>query len=144
MDSPLQELYQEIILEHNRHPRHAQAMGDATHWARGYNPNCGDEIRVFLRLQSDRIEDISFQGEGCAISRASASLMSEKLLGQTLEEAQRFSAELQAALCDRGNPEFFQNQGELLALEGVKKFPMRVKCATLAWHAFDEAVRKES
>jgi len=140
MDGPLQELYQEIILEHNRHPRHAYAMAGATHQARGYNPNCGDDVQVFLRLQGDTIAKISFQGEGCAISRASASLMTERLLGTRLADAQQFSADVQAALCGEDFSEFLQNQGDLAALGGVKQFPVRLKCATLAWHAFDEAL----
>jgi nitrogen fixation NifU-like protein len=143
MDSPLQELYQEIILEHNRHPRHAHAMDNATHRAKGYNPNCGDDIQVFLRVQNGIIMDISFQGEGCAISKASASLMTEKLCGQNIIEARQFSSDIQAALCDSGNPEFLQAQGDLAALEGAKKFPIRLKCVTLAWHAFDKAIANE-
>jgi nitrogen fixation NifU-like protein len=144
MDNPLQELYQEIILEHNRHPRHAHMMEGATHQAKGYNPNCGDDIQVFLRVQKGMIQDISFQGEGCAISKASASLMTEKLCGQNIMEARQFSSNIQTALCDSGNSEFLQAQGELAALEGVKKFPIRLKCATLAWHAFDKAIANSS
>ncbi|MDR0445156.1 MAG: SUF system NifU family Fe-S cluster assembly protein [Puniceicoccales bacterium] len=140
MDSPLQELYQAIILEHNRHPRHAYAMENATHQAKGYNPNCGDDLQVFLRIQNDTITDISFQGKGCAISTASASLMTEKLLKQKIADAQQFSSHVQTALREEGGHEFLRTQGDLAALDGVKKFPMRLKCATLAWHAFDEAI----
>ncbi|GAB4287374.1 MAG TPA: SUF system NifU family Fe-S cluster assembly protein [Opitutae bacterium] len=140
----LSDLYQEIILDHNKHPRNAHDMSDATHSAEGYNPLCGDEIKVYLKLEGDRVVDISFKGEGCAISKASASLMTERLKGKTLAELGKESAFVLDLLSAEEEPELDLGEvGDLAALSGVRQFPARIKCATLAWHAVDAALAGE-
>jgi nitrogen fixation protein NifU and related proteins len=129
--SELRELYQEVILDHNRRPRNFGALPSANHQAEGYNPLCGDKVTVFLNLQGDRIQDVAFQGAGCAISTASASLMTEALKGKTAEEARELFQGFQG-LVTRG--EDSEDLGKLAVFAGVREFPMRVKCATLAWH----------
>jgi nitrogen fixation NifU-like protein len=138
MSSDLEELYQEVILDHNRRPRNFRAIEDGRK-AEGYNPLCGDRITVYLRLNDGVIADASFQGAGCAISKASASLMTDSVKGKTLAEAEalfeRFHRMITAA------PETPPGDlGKLSVLSGVRRFPIRVKCATLAWHTFRAAV----
>jgi nitrogen fixation NifU-like protein len=136
----LAELYQEIILDHNRRPHNYRVMPDATHRAEGHNPLCGDDVEVFLRLDGGRVADISFSGHGCAISRASASLMTTVLKGRSLDEARVIFAGLRTLLqADGGELQMEGPLGELAPLGGVRHFPARVKCATLAWHAFAAA-----
>ncbi len=143
----LRELYQEVILDHNRRPRNFGALPSANHQAEGYNPLCGDKVTVFLDLQGDRddlrIRDIAFQGAGCAISTASASIMTEALKGKTAEEARELFQGFQG-LVTKG--EDSEDLGKLAVFAGVREFPMRVKCATLAWHtllaALDEKARE--
>ncbi len=141
--SDLQELYQEVIIDHNRQPRHCHAMADATHHAQGCNPLCGDQLTLYLKIQGDQIVNIAFQGEGCAISTASASLMTEALLGKTIKEAQKLFKTFHAALTAKELPATSKDLGKLQALIGVREFPMRVKCATLAWHTFDAALHHQ-
>ena len=129
--SELRELYQEVILDHNRRPRNFGALPSANHQAEGYNPLCGDKVTVFLDLQDGRIQDVAFQGAGCAISTASASLMTEALKGKTAEEAREIFHDFQG-LVTKG--EDSEDLGKLAVFAGVREFPMRVKCATLAWH----------
>lgn len=137
----LDDLYQEIILDHNRRPRNYRAMPEATHQAEGFNPLCGDEVTVFLHLDGDRISDISFDGQGCAISKASASLMTTRLKGRTLAEARELMGEVQALLTATTESEpDLERLGDLAALAGVRKFAVRVKCATLAWHTLEAAL----
>ncbi len=133
MNDDLNELYQEVILDHNRNPRNFRALPDANRRAEGDNPLCGDHFTVFLKLDHDIIRDVSFQGAGCAISKASASLMTEQLKGKTVAEARDCFARFQRMLAtgQAGDEEL----GSLCALGGVHKFPMRVKCAILSWHA---------
>jgi len=143
MDS--RELYQDIILDHGRKPRNFHAMAHPSHFAHGHNPLCGDRVTVYLELEGDRIKDVSFEGRGCAISTASASLMTEVLRGKTLEEANKlfkaFHAEVTGGEVP-ATPEALQEDLDRLApLEGVKAYPARVKCATLAWHAFEAALK---
>lgn len=139
--SEMQDLYQEIILDHNKRPRNFRALPEATHQAHGHNPLCGDDLSVHLVLKEDRIADITFQGEGCAISKASASLMTEALKGRTVVEARQEHALALSMLTDREEREFDLSEvGELACLAGVRRFPARVKCATLAWHAFAAAI----
>jgi len=143
MDS--RELYQDIILDHGRKPRNFHAMAHPSHFAHGHNPLCGDRVTVYLEVESGRIKDVSFEGRGCAISTASASLMTEVLKGKTLEEADElfkaFHAEVTGAAAPE-MPDTLQDDLERLApLEGVKAYPARVKCATLAWHAFEAALK---
>ncbi len=132
----MEELYQEIILEHNKRPRHFGPLPDATHTAAGRNPMCGDELSVSVRLEGDRIVEVRFQGQGCAISKASASLMTEALSGLPVARAQALADRVLHALQPHGPDLTMSEDGELAALLGVRRFPARVKCATLAWHAF--------
>lgn len=137
----LDDLYQEIILDHNRRPRNYGVLKDATHRAEGHNPLCGDEVTVFVHLEGDVIREIGFDGQGCAISRASASLMTTKLKGKTLEQARALTREVHALLTgpdlDAAPPE---DLGDLAALAGVRKFAVRVKCAMLAWRTLEAAL----
>jgi nitrogen fixation NifU-like protein len=139
------ELYQDIILDHGRKPRNFHAMEHPSHFAHGHNPLCGDRVTVYVALEDGRIADVSFEGRGCAISTASASLMTEVLKGKTLAEAdalfKAFHAEVTGGEV-QAVPEPLQDDFERLApLEGVKAYPARVKCATLAWHAFEAALK---
>ncbi len=138
--SDLRELYQEVIIDHSRHPRNFHAITDATHHADGFNRLCGDKLTLYLKVENNLITDISFQGSGCAISTASASLMSEQLKGKTLEQARQlfetFHQLMTAAIPMMGNADI----GKLKVLSGVREFPARVKCATLAWHTLQAAL----
>jgi nitrogen fixation NifU-like protein len=145
MSDELRELYQDIILDHGRHPRNFHALEHPTHLARGHNPLCGDRVTVYLALVGDRIADVSFEGRGCAISTASSSLMTEVLKGKTLDEARllfgRFHAQVTGGTPE-GLPEALEEDAERLEpLTGVKAYPARVKCATLPWHAFEQALK---
>jgi nitrogen fixation NifU-like protein len=141
----LRELYQDIILDHGRHPRNLRALEHPTHLARGHNPLCGDRVTIYLALDSDRISDVSFEGRGCAISTAAASLMTEVLKGKTVDEAQALFAQFHAKVTGAkpGDPPTgLEDEVERLEpLTGVKAYPMRVKCATLPWHAFEAALK---
>jgi nitrogen fixation protein NifU and related proteins len=141
----LRELYQDIILDHGRHPRNFHALEHPTHLARGHNPLCGDRVTVYLAIEGDRIADVSFEGRGCAISTAAASLMTEVLKGKTVGEARALFAQFHARVTggEAGEPaEALQDDIERLEpLTGVKAFPVRVKCATLPWHAFEAALK---
>ena len=131
--NPLRDLYQEVILDHNRRPRNFGPLAAANHQAEGNNPLCGDKVSVLLDVEDGRIRDIAFQGVGCAISTASASLMTEALKGQTVEEARRLFHvfhDLLTTGAGASSPEL----GKLAVFTGVREFPMRVKCATLPWH----------
>ncbi|MBV9861484.1 MAG: SUF system NifU family Fe-S cluster assembly protein [Alphaproteobacteria bacterium] len=144
----LRELYQDIILDHGRHPRNFRALEHPTHSAKGYNPLCGDRVTIYLQLDGDRIEDVSFDGRGCAISTAAASLMTEVLKGKTLAQAHALFERFRAAVTgsDPGElPETLSEDAERLEpLTGVKAFPVRVKCATLPWHAFEAALKGDA
>ena len=133
----LDELYQNIILDHNKRPRNYGALTDATHCAEGYNALCGDKVEVFLKITDDRIEAIQFEAASCAICQASASLMTEELVGKTIEEARAVQEEVENLLGD--GDEFAQSEREILALQGVRKFPSRIKCATLPWETLNRA-----
>ena len=129
----LEELYQDIILDHYRHPRNRGKVAPADIQAKEYNPLCGDELEVTARLVDGRIAEIKFDGHGCSISQASASIMTQKLAGKTIQEAAGFIEDFLRMM--RGEKAFGGRElGDLKALEGVLKFPVRVKCATLAWH----------
>ncbi len=143
MSDDLNDLYQEVILDHNRNPRNFHALPDANRRAEGDNPLCGDHFTVFLKLDNDLIRDVSFQGAGCAISKASASMMTEYLKGKTVAEARDCFAQFQRLLAtgETGEEEAL---GSLCALGGVHKFPMRVKCAILSWHALLAALKGEA
>jgi nitrogen fixation protein NifU and related proteins len=139
----LSALYQEMILDHNRTPRNHYAMSCPSCEARGVNPLCGDKLTVYLLLKHKKIEKISFVGEGCAISQASASLMTEALTGKTEAEARELFNAFHVLLTE-DDAKVTANLGKLVVFEGVRAFPARVKCATLAWHALDAALKKEA
>ena len=140
----MRELYQEVILDHSRHPRHFGTLEHPTHKAEGYNPLCGDKVSVTLVLNKEgRVADINFTGKGCAISQASASLMTELLAGRTLEEAQKLMAGFLHLVKGEDATGLSADDREYLdAMSGLSEFPMRVKCATLAWHTFHNAVEE--
>ena len=138
----LQELYQEIIMEHNRKPRNFRVLEDASRSANGFNPFCGDSITLYLAMAGDLITDVAFQGSGCAISRASASLMTESLQGKTSAEAKKVFEAFHEMLT--GGPDAqidTEELGDLEALGGVSRFPTRIKCATLSWHTLQGALK---
>ena len=137
--SVLDELYREILLDHYQSPRNYGVLPQATRQAGGMNPSCGDQVEVMVLLEGDTIADIRFQGQGCAISTASASLMTEAVKGKKVAEALELSRKFQAMVVEGAPPD--PTLGDLLALQGVAKLPARVKCATLAWHALEEALR---
>jgi nitrogen fixation NifU-like protein len=139
----LDELYQEQILDHNKSPRNFRVMENANHRAEGFNPLCGDHVTVYVRLRDGRIEDISFQGSGCAISKASASMMTAELKGKQEADAQELFDKVHKMLTGEG-ADAAQGLGKLAVLSGVCKFPARVKCATLAWHTMNSALKSVS
>ena len=142
----LEDLYQEIILDHNKNPRNARKIEPCTHTAEGYNPLCGDEVTVYLNLKDGKIEDVSFTGEGCAISKASASLMTTVVKGLSLDALAQQSAKVQELLTGDAKEEdtSLDALGDLAALSGVRRFPARIKCATLPWHALEAALKGTS
>ena len=142
MDDSLRELYQEVILDHSRHPRHFGALANATHKGEGHNPLCGDRVKIYLHLnENDRIDDISFEGRGCAISQASASLMTDMLKDRTVEEAEKLMDGFLHLVKGEGAVVLSSDDRERLdVMAGVSEFPMRVKCATLAWHTMRSAL----
>jgi nitrogen fixation NifU-like protein len=132
--SDLQELYQELIKDHSKKPRNFRVMADADRQLEGYNPLCGDRFIIYLKTRGDVVEDVSFQGAGCAISTSSASLMTQALKGKSRDEAEKlFRAFHELLTKDSANVDE-EALGKLLVFSGVRKFPVRVKCATLAWH----------
>ncbi len=132
----LDELYQEVILDHCRKPRNFGPLPEATHHAEGHNPLCGDQVSVHLVVCEGRVQNACFEGCGCAISTASASMMTELVRGKSSEEIRAMAEQFRQVLVERKEHEL----GELEVLCGVKEFPMRVKCATLAWHAVSAAL----
>lgn len=140
--SDLDDLYQEVILDHNKSPRNFRVIEHADHRAEGYNPLCGDHVTVYMNLENGVIKDISFQGSGCAISKASASLMTAELKGKTAAQAQALFDNVHKMLTgEADDAEAGVNVGKLAILSGVCKFPARVKCASLAWHTVHSALQ---
>jgi nitrogen fixation NifU-like protein len=135
----LRGLYQEVILDHSKRPRNFRTMEDADGRAEGYNPLCGDRVTIFLRLEGDRIRDVSFQGSGCAISTASASILTESLKGKTRAEAEELFQKFHEVVTGRVESDV-ATLGKLGVFAGVSEFPVRVKCATLAWHTLRSAL----
>jgi nitrogen fixation NifU-like protein len=137
----LHDLYQEMILGHSKHPHNRRAMAEATHTAQGFNPLCGDKVTLYVKLDGDRIADVSFEGSGCAISTASASLLTDTVKGKTIAEADTLFEGFhdlvtgKAPLNGRG-----PDLGKLAVFSGVSEFPVRVKCATLVWHTLRNAL----
>jgi nitrogen fixation protein NifU and related proteins len=137
-DSHMRDLYEQVILEHNRHPRHyPENPPGSNHHAHGFNPLCNDEVSVHLKLEQGVIRAMGFEGAGCAVAMASASMMAEVIQGKTLAEVSDLFAKVHAMLIEDG-PE--EGVGKLRVLAGVKEFPMRVKCATLPWHTLQAAL----
>jgi nitrogen fixation NifU-like protein len=139
----LRDLYQQVIVDHNKSPRNFGKLADANHEAEGYNPLCGDRLHVYLKVnEAGVIEDVSFEGEGCAISVASASLMTEALKGKPLADfAKLFEAFQHMVTSDISEPPDEAHLGKLTVLAGVREFPSRIKCASLCWHTVKSAVR---
>ncbi|MCA9399655.1 MAG: SUF system NifU family Fe-S cluster assembly protein [Candidatus Omnitrophica bacterium] len=139
------ELYQQVILEHNKKPRNFRKIDPATHDADGYNPLCGDHLHVYLNVDANNvITDIAFEGDGCAISKASASMMTETLKGKTTQEAKALFEEFHKLVIKQLDPDKDQHSlGKLAIFSGIWHFPMRVKCASLCWHTMKGALDKD-
>jgi len=142
--SELSDLYQQVILDHNKKPRNFRKLDEPTRTVQGLNPLCGDQLTLYVDLDGDRITDISFQGSGCAISRASASMMTDSLKGKTTAEAEQlFEGVHRMLTSDTSEPVNTEGLGKLAVLSGVREFPTRVKCASLSWHALRNALKGE-
>lgn len=143
--SDLNELYQQTILEHNRNPRNCKKLEGATHTAEGYNPLCGDHLKVYLRIENNAVTDIAFEGDGCAISRASASLMTTALKGKSLDEARQLFQEFHHLIVGELKPDHDPHHlGKLTVFSGIWQYPSRVKCASLSWHAMKGALENDN
>ncbi len=139
------DLYQELIVDHNARPHNFGVIEGVSHKAHGLNPLCGDDIKIFLKVDGKTIEDISFTGEGCAICKASASIMTDEVRGKTLKEAQELFEVFHTLIAEEDISELdVDNLGKLSAFSGVRNFPMRVKCATLAWHTMRAALENKN
>jgi nitrogen fixation NifU-like protein len=138
--SELRELYQQLILDHNRKPRNFRTLDAANRTARGDNPLCGDTITLYLEVEDDVIRNAAFQGTGCAISRASASLMTERVIGKRRDEAEALFRQVHAMLTSERNGAAARELGKLAVFAGVREFPSRIKCATLPWHTLHAAL----
>jgi nitrogen fixation NifU-like protein len=141
--SDLSDLYQEVILDHNRRPRNFGALEQPTHQAEGYNPLCGDRMTLHLRLEGEVVSDIAFAGSGCAISRASASLMTDSVKGRSLGDIRALFERFHRMVTTPPD-EKVEDLGKLSVLAGVREFPVRVKCATLPWHTLKAALEREA
>jgi nitrogen fixation protein NifU and related proteins len=139
----LKDLYRDIIVDHNRHPRNFREMAEADRRADGFNPLCGDKLTVYVRLDGDRIADVSFHGSGCAISVASASLLTESIKGKTIADAEHLFQQMHQLLTRDDAGIDVDSLGKLGALSGVREFPARVKCASLCWHTLDAALHRQ-
>jgi nitrogen fixation NifU-like protein len=143
--SELSELYQQVILDHNKKPRNFHKLETANHRAEGYNPLCGDQLNVYLELQDDRVKEISFEGSGCAISKASASMMTQAVKGKTKQETESLFEEFHRMVTGQLDTDKEENHlGHLTIFAGVREFPVRVKCATLSWHTMHAALNNEA
>ncbi len=138
--SDLRELYQQVILDHQKRPRNFRKPDHADRTAQGFNPLCGDKVTVYLSLEGDVIREVTFQGAGCAISTASASMMTEILKGKTLKEVESLFERFHDLVLGKGEPDR-ESLGKLAVFAGVREFPLRVKCATLAWHTLQAALQ---
>jgi nitrogen fixation NifU-like protein len=139
----LRELYQEVILDHNKHPRNFGVVEPCTHHAEGFNPLCGDHLTITMTMHNGVIGDVRFQGDGCAISKATASLLTSEIKGKTQEEAERIIDIAQDAVTSSGDVELPPLLGKMSVIAGVREFPARVKCATLAMHTVKSALHGE-
>ncbi len=140
----LSDLYQEILLEHNSKPHNFKKVEEANQTADGYNPLCGDQITLYLKVMDGLIEDVGFQGTGCAISRASASMMTQSIKGQSVEKAQEIFGAFHHMITEPGAEVDLDTLGDLETLSGVNEYPTRIKCAILAWHTMKAALSGES
>jgi nitrogen fixation NifU-like protein len=139
--SDLNDLYQEVILDHNKRPRNFRVIENPSHHAEGYNPLCGDRLNLFVQVDGDQITDLAFQGSGCAISKASASLMTDALKGRSTAEAKELFERFHRMVTTPHDLEV-EDLGKLSVLAGVREFPVRVKCASLAWHTLKAALER--
>ena len=139
--SDLSELYQEVILDHNKRPRNFRTIEGASHRAEGYNPLCGDRLNLWVQLDGDIIKDVAFQGSGCAISKASASLMTDAVKGQTVAQARSLFERFHHVVTTPPDQPV-EDLGKLSVLAGVREYPVRVKCASLAWHTLKAALER--
>ena len=142
--SEINELYQEVILDHNKNPRNFREIETATQTANGHNPLCGDALKVYLEMENEKVKDVSFLGSGCAISKASASIMTQTVKGKTREEAETMFDEFHQMVTGELDEETDENSlGKLKIFAGVREFPARVKCASLSWHTLHAALHGE-
>jgi nitrogen fixation protein NifU and related proteins len=140
--SDLSDLYQEVILDHNKRPRNFRTIESPSHHAEGYNPLCGDRLNLYVQVSGDTITDVAFEGSGCAISKASASLMTDALKGKTVAEANSLFERFHRVVTTPPDQPV-EDLGKLSVLAGVREFPVRVKCASLAWHTLKAALDRE-
>jgi nitrogen fixation NifU-like protein len=142
--SELSELYQQVILDHNKKPRNFRKLENANHTADGYNPLCGDQLTIYLDLEDGVVKEVGFEGSGCAISKASASMMTQAVKGKSKEQAENLFQEFHSMVTGELNEETEENNlGNLKIFAGVREFPVRVKCATLPWHTLHAALNKQ-
>ena len=142
--SELSELYQQVILDHNKKPRNFRKLETANHTAEGYNPLCGDHLTVYMNVEGDVVTDVGFEGSGCAISKASASMMTQAVKGKSKEQAEALFKEFHSMVTGELDEETEDNSlGNLKIFAGVREFPVRVKCATLPWHTMHAALNKQ-
>jgi len=143
--SELSELYQQVILDHNKKPRNFRKLETANHSAEGYNPLCGDQLTIYINLEDDQVKEVGFEGSGCAISKAAASMMTQAVKGKSKEEVENLFQEFHSMVTGELNEETEENSlGNLKIFAGVREFPVRVKCATLAWHTLHAALNQEA
>ena len=142
--SELSELYQQVILDHNKKPRNFRKLEHANHTAEGFNPLCGDQLTVYVNLEGDAVKEIAFEGSGCAISKAAASMMTQAVKGKSREQAEELFNEFHSMVTGELDEELEENSlGNLKIFAGVRDFPVRVKCATLPWHTMHAALNNE-
>jgi nitrogen fixation protein NifU and related proteins len=141
--SELSELYQQVILDHNKKPRNFRKPEAANHSAEGYNPLCGDQLTVYINLEGDQVTDVGFEGSGCAISKASASMMTQAVKGKSKEQAEALFKEFHSMVTGELDETEENHLGNLKIFAGVREFPVRVKCATLPWHTMHAALNNQ-
>jgi nitrogen fixation NifU-like protein len=143
--SELSELYQQVILDHNKKPRNCRKLETPSHTAEGYNPLCGDQLTVYLNVEDELVKEVGFEGSGCAISKAAASMMTQAVKGKSKEQAEALFKEFHSMVIGELDEEAEENSlGNLKIFAGVREFPVRVKCATLPWHTLHAALNKQS
>jgi nitrogen fixation NifU-like protein len=141
--SELSELYQQVILDHNKKPRNFRKLEGANHSAEGFNPLCGDHLTVYLSLENDAVKDVTFEGSGCAISKAAASMMTQAVKGKTKQQAELLFGEFHRMVTGESEEAEAEQLGNLRIFSGVREFPVRVKCATLPWHTMHAALNNQ-